>query len=77
MIDVKKQLILIKFCFKLDKASSETHRMLKEEFGDTAECQKQTYDWFKLFKNGWMSVDDEERSRRTSTGTTTENVANV
>jgi hypothetical protein len=55
----------------------ETHKMLKEALGDNTLGLTQTYEWFKRFKNGWMSVDDDERSRRPSTGTTTENVAEV
>ena len=77
MNDVKKERICIKFCFKFRKRASETHRMLKEVFGDNALDQTQTYEWFKRFKNGRMSFDDEERSGRHSTGTTTENVAKV
>ena len=51
--------------------------MLNEAFGDNAVGQMQTYKWFKCFKNGRMSVEDEERSGRPSTGTTTENVEKV
>jgi len=69
MTDVKEQRICIKFCFKLGKMASEAHRMLKEAFGDNALGQKQTYEWFKRFKSGRMSVEDEERSGRPSTGT--------
>jgi hypothetical protein len=36
MIDVREQRICIKFYFKLGKTASETHRMLKEAFGDDA-----------------------------------------
>jgi hypothetical protein len=75
MTDVKEQRIFIKFCFKLGKMAAETHKMLKEAFGDNALGLSQTQ-WFKRFKNGRMSVDD-ERSGRPSTGTTTENVAKV
>jgi len=46
---------------------SETHSMLEEAFGDNALGQTQTYKWFKHFKNGWMSVTDEECSRQPST----------
>ena len=62
MTDVKEQRICIKFCFKLAKTASETHRLLTEAFGDNAEGQTQTYEWFIRFKNGCMSVDDDERS---------------
>jgi len=54
----------------------ETHRMLKEAFCDYALGQTDTYEWFKHFKNRWMSVDD-KRSCRTLTRTMTENVAKV
>jgi len=36
MTDVKEQQICTKFCFKLGKTPAETHKMLKEEFGDKA-----------------------------------------
>jgi hypothetical protein len=77
MTDVKEQRICIKFCFKLGETAAETHKMLREVFGDSALGLTQTYEWFKRFKNGRMSVDDDERSGRPSTGTTTENVAEV
>jgi hypothetical protein len=51
--------------------------MLKEAFGDNALGQKHTREWLKHFKNGRMSVDEEECSGRTSTGITIENVAKV
>ena len=35
----------IKFCFKLRKRAAETHKMLKEAFGDNALGQTQTYEW--------------------------------
>ena len=36
MVDVKEQKICIKFCLKLNKSAAETHRMLKEAFGEQA-----------------------------------------
>jgi hypothetical protein len=62
MTDMKERWICIKFCFKLGKMASETHGMLKEAFDDNTVGQTQTYKRFKHFKNGWMSVDDEEHS---------------
>jgi len=52
MADVKKQGIWIKSCFKLDKTAAETHRMLKESFGEQALSQARTFEWFKPFKDG-------------------------
>jgi hypothetical protein len=77
MTDVKEQRICIKFCFKPGKMAAETHKMLKEAFGDNSLGLTQTCEWFKRFKNGQMSVDDDKHSGRSSTGTTTENVAEV
>jgi hypothetical protein len=59
MSDVKEQEICIKFFFKFCKTAAETYKMLTEAFGDNALGQTQTYEWFKHFKNGHMSVDDE------------------
>jgi len=42
--------------------ASETHKMLKEAFGDNALGQTQTYEWFTHFKNEQMSVNDKEHS---------------
>jgi hypothetical protein len=51
MSDVKEQRICIKFYFKLGKTAAETHKTLKEAFGDNALGLTQTYKWFKHFKN--------------------------
>jgi hypothetical protein len=73
MTDVNEHRICIKLCFKLSKTAAETHTILK----DNSLGQTQTYEYFKRFKNGRMSADDEERCGRPSTGTTTEKVAKV
>jgi hypothetical protein len=51
--------------------------MLKQAFGDNSLGQTQTYDWYKRFKNGRISTDDDYRSGRPSTVTTPENVAKI
>jgi histone-lysine N-methyltransferase SETMAR len=51
--------------------------MLKEAFGDNAMSQSKTCLWYKRFKDGRTSVDDDERSGRPSTSTTPENIAKV
>ena len=77
MNDVKEQRMCIKFCFRLGKTAADTYKMLKETFGDNAQGLTLTYEWFKRFKNGRMSVHDDECSGRPSTGTKTENMAKV
>lgn len=76
MADLREQRVCIKFCFKLGKTAAKTHQMLKQAFGDNSLGQKQTYDWYKRFKNGRTSTDD-DRSGRPSTGITPENVTKV
>jgi len=51
MTDFKEQRICIKFCFNLKKIAAETHRMLKEAFGDNAMSQNKTLLWSKHFKD--------------------------
>ena len=51
--------------------------MLQEAFGDNAMSQNKTFLWYKRFKDGRTSVDDDERSGRPSTSTTPENIAKV
>ena len=77
MTDVKEQRICIKFCFKLNKTAAETHRMLKEAFGEEALSQARTFEWFKCFKDGQESVEDDKHSGRPSTCTTLEMIAKV
>jgi len=77
MVDVKEQRICIKFCFKLNKTAAETHRMLKEAFGEQALSQARTFEWFKHFKDGWESVEDCKHSGQLSTCTTLEMIAKV
>ena len=64
MADVIEQRICIKFCFKLNKTAAETHRMLKEAFGENALSKTRTFEWFKRFKEGRESVDDDTHSGR-------------
>ena len=51
--------------------------MLQEAIVDNAMSQSKTFLWYKRFKDGRTSVDDDERSGRQSTSTTPENIANV
>lgn len=77
MSDLKEQRICVKFCFKLGKTAKETQEMLKEAFGDDAMGKSQTYEWFRRFKEGRTSVEDDERSGRPSSGRNDENIARV
>ena len=67
----------LKFCFKLNKTAAETHRMLKEAFGEQVLGQARTFEWFKGFKDGRESVEGRKHSGRPSTCTIPEMSAKV
>ncbi|PNF31131.1 hypothetical protein B7P43_G15526 [Cryptotermes secundus] len=77
MADLREQRVCIKFCFKLGETTPEMHQMLKQAFGDNSLGQTQIYDWYKHFKNGRTSTDDDDHLGWPSTGTTPGNVAKV
>ena len=72
-----EQRICVKFCVKIGKSVTKTIEMLKIAFGEEAMCRTQTYEWWKRFKEGRTSVDDDPRSGRPSTSKTDDNVAKV
>ena len=72
-----EQHINVKFCFKLLKSAKETYEMLKLVYGDAAVTMQTVYKWFERFHNGCESVEDEQRSGRTSTSKTQENVERI
>jgi hypothetical protein len=51
--------------------------MLQEAFRDNAMSQSKTFLWYRRFKDGQTSVDDNKHSGRPSTSTTPENLAKV
>ena len=51
--------------------------MLQEAFGDNAMSQSKTFLWYKRFKDGRKSVDDDDHSGRPSTSTIPENITKV
>jgi hypothetical protein len=74
---VKEQRICVKFSFKVRKSPAETHRMLRKTYGNDALGQTTTYEWFKRFKNGRTSMDDDELSGRPSTSRSKPLIAQV
>jgi hypothetical protein len=61
MESVKEQKICVKFCVKVEKTAAETHNILREAYSDDT-LSESTYEWFRHFKNGRTSMDDDERS---------------
>jgi len=50
----------VQFCCKLGKTFLETFKMLKQAFGDEAMIRTQTHEWYKHFKEGQISIADNE-----------------
>jgi hypothetical protein len=51
--------------------------MLLEAFGECSLSRTAVFEWHSHFKAGWVSVENDERSRRPSTRKTTENVKKI
>jgi hypothetical protein len=62
-----EQHICIKFCQKLGHSYSETYDMIQQAFGNDTMGHTQAEEWFRWFKEGWMSVESDKSSWRPST----------
>ena len=68
--DTLEERYAIKFSFKLGKNATETYRMLQTTFGASCMNRASVFEWHKRFKEGRVSVRDDEkcgRSREVST----------
>ena len=54
----------IKFCFKLGKDATETYRMLQTAFRPSCMNRASVFEWHKRFKEGTVSVSNDERCGR-------------
>ncbi|GBN13410.1 Putative uncharacterized protein FLJ37770 [Araneus ventricosus] len=69
-----EQRVNIKFCFKLRRTATETHKMLVKVDAVSKKC---VFEWFKRFRDGKEDVKDEPRSGRPPTSTTPDNIERV
>ena len=69
MNNLKEQRFAVKFCVKLGKSTAETFAMLNTAYNDVAMKRATCFRWHKRFKNGRLSVEDDERSGCPSTST--------
>jgi len=67
----------IKLCHKLGKTATETHEMLVQVYGTEAVSRKCVYDWFKRFRDGKKTTEDEPRSGRLSISRTPDMIERV
>lgn len=66
MSDLKEQRVAVKFCVKLGKSKTKTLEYLNTAYGDSAMKHLECFKWYKLFKTGWKSIEDDERPKRLS-----------
>ena len=59
--DTLEERYAIKFCFKLGKNATETYGMLQTVFGASCMNRASVFEWHKRFKEGRVSVRDDER----------------
>ena len=62
--DTLEERFAIKFCFKLGKNATETYGMLQTTFRPSCMNRRSVFEWHKRFKEGSMSVRDDERCGR-------------
>ena len=62
--DTLEELYAIKFCFKLEKNDTETYGMFQTAFRPSCMNRVSVFEWHKRFKEGMVSVRDDERCGR-------------
>ncbi|XP_025405831.1 protein GVQW3-like [Sipha flava] len=74
MDNISEQRACIKFCFKIGKNATETFELIKLAFGDITLSRCVTFDWFKRFKEGRISIEDDHCPGRPSTSKTIDTI---
>jgi histone-lysine N-methyltransferase SETMAR len=62
-----EQRAAIKFCFKLGKSASETYELLQKVYGSYSLCRSTAFEWFKRFREGCESLEDDDGKARVKT----------
>ena len=70
--DTLEERYAIEFCFKLGKNATETYGMLQTAFWPSCMNRASVFEWHKRFKEGTMSVRDDERCGRSKEVNTSE-----
>ena len=69
--------LCVKFCCKFGKNFTDTFQLLNQAYGEDCMSRTQSYELFKRFKEGRMSVGENPRPGRPSTSTNDDHVEKV
>jgi hypothetical protein len=77
-MDVKlEQRSNIKFCMKLGKSGAGTFKMIRRAYGNEVMSPARFFEWYAGFRRGRTSLEDDERSERSSTSSSHKNVETI
>jgi [histone H3]-lysine36 N-dimethyltransferase SETMAR len=72
-----EQRYAIKFMFKEGESASNVYIRLNKVYGEHCMSRARVFEWFKRFKTGRTSIDNEPRSGRPSTAVNEQTIAQV
>jgi len=72
-----EQRLNIRFCVKLGKSGAETFQIIRRAYGNESMSRARCFEWHARFKRGRTSLEDDERSGRTSTCSKPKNVETI
>ncbi|XP_031618286.1 protein GVQW3-like [Contarinia nasturtii] len=72
-----KQRAAIESCVKLGKTFTKTHQMLQQAYGRDCLSRSRVHEWFKRFKSGRETLNDDKRSGRPKSGISAKNIKKV
>ncbi|KOC64110.1 Putative uncharacterized protein FLJ37770 [Habropoda laboriosa] len=72
-----EQRAAIKFCFKSEKTAIETYKLMQKAYWRDCLSRAAVSLWFRRFKEGRQSLEDDKREGRPSTSCTESNVVSV
>jgi len=66
-VKVRNNAFAPSFVLKSEKPATETYKLLQQAYGEDAVGRTQVFDWFRRFKEGRTSAENDPRSGRPST----------
>ena len=77
MAEVNEQRIVIKFLQKEGETAANVYRRLRKVYGIHSMSEPRVYEWFKRFRDGRTSAENDVRCGRPATAVTEENIEKV